>query len=367
VLLPNSKHRGISKRIQDREEKNRLRGIVRRLKLPRGMGLICRTAAVGLHEDAIRTDVQLLLDKISYADELRRTQTAPVCIYEEPDVVERTMRDLLGEEIDEITVDSKDTYDLMLDYVKKLDSKDRTKVTLYDKPKPIFQQLGLTAQIKGIFQRKVRMASGAELCIDETEALVAIDINSGKSRKGKDHPETILNTNLEAASEVARQLRLRNIGGLVVVDFIDMRSRKDQEKVYNCMRDAVARDRAKTRIMRISKLGLMEMTRQREHESLRDSMFENCHYCNGKGLVKSSLSVSVEIQRRLQEMLRRRRGATSIRVTVHPDVMHRLRHEDAAILDAMENEFGGDLTFRADEHLHREEVRFADPNTGKLL
>ena len=238
--------------------------------------------------------------------------------------------------------------------------KDQTKVKLYDNPIPIFDNYKVTDQIGQIYQRAVTLPSGAELCVDETEALIAIDVNSKKSRKGKDHPETILNTNLEAAVEVGRQLRLRNIGGLVIVDFIDMRSRKDRQLVYRRMKEVVEKDRARTKILPISRLGLLEMTRQREYESLRDSTYQTCSYCEGKGLIKSSIMISVEIQRRLQEMLRRDKGITKIKITVHPVVLSRLKHEDADILESMEKEFGGELSFRADPSIHREDFKILD-------
>ena len=368
VLLPNSGHRGVSRRIQNRRERDRLRKLVRQLELPKGLGLICRTAATDLDVQEVQTDVDMLVAKWQDAQMAIHDKPSPCCVYQEPDVLERTIRDFLSSDIDEIIVDSREAHKLVQTYVERLNAKDRTKVTLYQKARPIFQYYKIKKQIEQIFSRKVTLKSGAELCIDETEALIAIDINSGKSRGGKDHPETILRTNLEAAEAVARQLRLRNIGGLVVVDFIDMRSRKDQEAVYNCMRKGVERDRAKTRMLRISRLGLMEMTRQREYESLRDAVFEDCGYCHGKGLVKSALSISVEIQRRLQEVLRRRQGKDSIiRVTVHPAVAARIRKEDKALIEEMEEKYKGQLAFRSDARIHRESYKIIDSETGEEL
>ncbi len=367
VLLPNSGHVGVSKRIEDRKERQRLREIIRSIKMPRGMGLICRTASIGVNENALRIDIAFLLEKWKTAQEKTKTIAAPVCIYEEPNLLEQTIRDSLSGDVDEIIVDSKDAFDVTQSYVEKLDQKDRTKVRYYKNPRPVFQQFGLTRQIEQIFNRSVTLRSGAELCFDETEALIAIDINSKKSRKGKDHPETILNTNLEAAEEIGRQLRLRNVGGLVIIDFIDMRSGKDRMTVYKKMRDVLALDRAKTKMLPISKLGLMEMTRQREYESLQDAVYEACKYCDGRGLVKSSITISVELQRRLQELLRRERGTTSIRVIVHPAVLERLKSEDADILEAMEKEFGGDLTFRANREIHQEEFQLVNTATGKRM
>ncbi len=367
VLLPNSTHLGISKKIEDRAERQRLKTIVRNLNLPSRMGLICRTAVMGLSEKAIAIDVRFLLEKWIAAEQTMEKKKSPVCIYQEPNLLEQTIRDSLTHDIDEIVVDSKKAYELIRYNIRKLDKKDQTRIKLYNSPKPIFQSYNIHNQIQAIYGRLIPLPSGGELCIDETEALIAIDINSKKSRGGKDHPETILNTNLEAAEEIGRQFRLRNVGGLVIIDFIDMRSRKDRTDVQEKMREVLSRDRAKTKILPISKLGLMEMTRQREYESLQDATFVNCNYCNGKGLVKSSITISIELQRRLQELLRRDRGTTPIRVLVHPTVLARLKEDDASVLESMEKEFGGDLTFRADPDIHHEEFELINMRSGKKI
>jgi ribonuclease G len=367
VLLPNSNHRGVSRRIANRKERQRLREILLKAELPKGMGVICRTAGLDLDEEKILLDIQQVVD-LWLGSEKMKGRRAPVCIYQEPGLLIRTLRDFLSEGIDEIIVDAREAYDVALDYVKRMDKQSRPRVRLYDNPKPVFEYFKLDEQILNIFRRKIVLPSGAELCIDETEALIAIDINSSKSRGGKDHPETILNTNMEAADEIGRQLKLRNIGGLVVIDFIDMRSRKHQKQVLQKMRNVLAKDRAKSRLLPISRLGLMEMTRQREHASLQDAVFETCNYCHGKGLIKSSTTISVEIQRGLREAMRRDKSKrTPIRVIVHPRVLERLRKEDSNILEEMENEFGGELSFRADADIHQEEFYFVNSQTGKEI
>ncbi len=367
VLLPNSNHRGVSRRIANRKERQRLREILMKADIPKGMGVICRTAGLDLDEEKILLDIQQVVD-LWKSSEKMKSRRAPVCIYQEPDLLIRTLRDFLSEGIDEIILDGRDAYDVALDYVKRIDKAQRPRVRLYDNPKPLFEYFNLDEQILNIFRRKITLASGAELCIDETEALIAIDINSSKSRGGKDHPETILNTNIEAAEEIGRQLKLRNIGGLVVIDFIDMRSRKHQKMVLQKMRHMLAKDRAKSRLLPVSRLGLMEMTRQREHASLQDAVYETCNYCHGKGLIKSSTTISVEIQRALHEVMRRDKNRlTPIRVTVHPRVLERLRKEDSSILEEMENEFGGELSFRSDADIHQEEFYFVNSQTGKEI
>ena len=367
VLLPNSEHIGVSKRLEDHEERDRLRQILRRLHLPRGMGLICRTAGAGKKEKYFERDLDMLLHYWQELEERIRRDAAPCCVYEEPDLVERSLRDLLTEAVDEIVADSREACECARTMIRSLSKQERVKVRLHKDPRPLFDRHGLTDQLENIFRRQVPLPSGAYLCVDETEALIAIDVNSGKNRAGKDHPETILQTNLEAVSEVARQLRLRNIGGLIVIDFIDMRSRRDQQTVYRALRQALLEDRARTKTYPISPLGLVEMTRQRENASLRDTVFSPCPYCDGKGVVKSAVSMSVEIQRRLQEVLRQRRGKQQVRVMVHPQVLGRLKNEDANLLESLEKEFGGELSFRGDASLHLEEFQITNLETGNQL
>ena len=219
-----------------------------------------------------------------------------------------------------------------------------------------------------VFQRKVPIAGGGYICIDETEALIAIDVNSGRSRVGSDQSELIFQTNCAAAEEIARQLRLRNIGGLVVLDFIDMKSMHQREELYKLMKKLTKDDRAKTRVLPVSKLGLMEMTRQREHESIQDAVYVNCPYCRGSGLVKSAVTMSAEIQRKLNAVLRNKNNKNvPVRVFMHPDVLARLRNSDARLLEEIEKKHTNDLSFRADAALHYEEFRIADAFTNTEL
>ncbi|MBN2449500.1 MAG: Rne/Rng family ribonuclease [Lentisphaeria bacterium] len=367
VLLPNSSHVGVSKRVEGREERDRLRQILRRLDIPTGMGVICRTVGAGRDEKQFRQDLAMLLDTWRKLDEKSRSTPAPCCVYREPGLTERCLRDFLTEDVDEVVTDAKETCDLANDLVRRLSRQERVKVRLYRNPTPLFDRYKLAQQLESVFRRQVPLPGGGYICVDETEALIAIDVNSGKNRSGKDHPETILTTNLEAVHEAARQLRLRNLGGLIVIDFIDMRSKKDQLTVYRALKEELARDRARTRTCPISSLGLVEMTRQRETESLRSTVYSPCPYCEGKGLVKSATTMSVEIQRRLQEIMKRYRRTLQLRVTVHPSILDRLRNEDAALLADLEQGFGRELTFRGDPSLHMEEFRILNAETGGEL
>ncbi|MDD3695126.1 MAG: Rne/Rng family ribonuclease [Lentisphaeria bacterium] len=367
VLLPNSPHSGISRRVEEREERSRLRQIIRALKLPSNMGLICRTVGAGVKQEHFQRDLDMLLDSWHKGQEQSDKQRAPYCVYQEPGLAERILRDCLTEDIDEVVADSEEDYKCATSLLMRYSRHSKVKVKLYQNPTPIFAKYGVSKQIDNISQRKVALPSGGYICIDETEAMIAIDVNSGKNRSGKDHPETILTTNLEAVKEIARQLRLRNIGGLVVLDLIDMRLRKDQQTVYKTFKDLLAEDRARVKTYPISQLGLLEMTRQRENESLESAIYDDCPYCKGRGLVKSSITMSVEIQRRLNEILAKRKNITHLLVSVNPKVMERLRSEDRELFDSMGREFGKKVTLNSDPALHIEEFKILDKDSNKTL
>lgn len=367
VLLPYSDHIGLSSKIDNAQERQRLKKILSELDVPEGMGLICRTVGEGRKSIFFKRDLDMLLDYWHKVELVMSKGVVPSIVYSEPSLLERTIRDFITDDIDEIVVDNDTAFHAIHNELVKFGgARMARKVIMYDRDIPIFERLKIEDQINDIFKREVQLPGGGYICIDETEALIAIDVNTGKSRKLGDQPETILQTNLEAAEEVARQLRLRNIGGLVVIDFIDMRSAHDRETIFKNMKKLVKSDRAKTKLLPLSKLGLMEMTRQRENESLKDTLYDPCPYCNGSGNIKSVMTMSVEIQRRLNEVLRRRNSRTglSVRVIMHPDVLARLKNEDAGLLQELEEKFGKNLSFRADAILHHEEFKLVDPDTN---
>ena len=369
VLMPYSEHIGLSSRIEGGPERERLRNILAELELPEGMGLICRTVGEGRRSTFFKRDLDLLLDYWRKIEQLAEKCSAPKLLFTEPNLIDRTVRDFMTEEISGIVVDDPDVKKHISETLKRIGGfRLGSKVKLYGGSQPVFDYYRIDDQLNQVFQREVKLPGGGAIVIDETEALIAIDVNSGHGRKSAEQPEFILQTNLEAAAEISRQLRLRDIGGLVVLDFIDMRSAHDRDEVYKCMKKLVKDDRAKTKVLPISKLGLMEMTRQREHESIQDQVYNPCPYCNGTGLVKSALTMSAEIQRKLASVMRDRRYRdVAVRVFMHPEVLARLRNEDAALLEDMEKKYSHDLSFRADPALHYEEFRVVDSVTGTEL
>src|SRR3954465_8101928 len=368
VLMPFSDRSGISRKIENPKERERLRKILRELEIPDGIGVIIRTVGEGQRARYFVRDLRFLLDQWTKVEQAIKDQPAATRVFEEPDLVERTVRDFLTEEIDEVMCYDQQAVDVMSDMVGQISRRSRNRIKLYDGATPIFEAFGVQKQIDDAFHRQVWLKCGGYIVIDETEALVAIDVNTGRNKGGRDVEKTILQTNLEAANEIARQLRLRNVGGLIISDFIDMKSRKDQQLVYNLMKERLKRDKAKTHVLPLSPLGLMEMTRQRAQESLSDTIYENCPYCGGRGVVKTSMSTSVELHRTLNTVMRRYQDSIhDIRVILNPDVLKRLKEEDEELLVELERRYAGRLMFRADPTLHHEKFVITDANTGAEL
>ena len=370
VLLPNSDQSGISRKIDNHEERLRLKKILRELNIPEGMGVIIRTVGEGQQKRYFVRDLALLIDEWKQIQEKINKQPLATCVFQEPDLVERTVRDFLTEDVERIVIDSPRQYDRIREMIGRISQRSISKVKLYVDSQPVFDRFNITRQLEGAFARQVHLKSGGYIVIDETEALVAIDVNTGRHKSGKDQESTILKVNLEAADEICRQLRLRNMGGLIVLDFIDMKSRRDQQQVYQRVKEGLKRDRAKTHILPISQLGLMEMTRQRHTESVRAAVYDDCLYCKGRGKVKSALTMSVEIQRKLAEILKRRQRDESdfqLRIVVNPTVLERLRTEDEKLLIELEKRYFGKLSFRADPAFHAEQFQIVNVATNEQM
>jgi ribonuclease G len=370
ALLPNADQSGISRKIENQEERRRLKKILRELAIPDGMGVILRTAGEGQQKRYFVRDLALLLEEWQAIQDRIKKQPPASCVFQEPDLIERTVRDFLTEDVERIVVDNPRAFDRMRDMISKISKRSAGKIKLYTEAQPVFDRFNITKQLENTFSRQVHLKSGSYIVIDETEALVAIDVNTGRHKSGRDQEGAILKVNLEAAEEICRQLRLRNMGGLIVLDFIDMKHPRDRQQVMQRMREGLRRDKAKTHILPISQLGLMEMTRQRHSESVRSAVYDDCPYCKGRGKVKSSLTMSVEIQRKLQEILKKRtRDETDFQllIVVHPTVLDRLRTEDEKHLIEMEKRYFGKLSFRKDPAMHAEQFKIINVTNGEEL
>jgi ribonuclease G len=373
VMMPGEKLRGVSKKIGDAQERDRLKKILHRLLLPDDVGVIARTVGVGASPKAFARDLRNLLESWSELKGNVKNLRTPCCVYQEPGLVERVVRDWLTEDVDAVVIDDDRSYEDMKALTAKISRRAQKKLKRYDGVKNVFDHYGIERQLEEAFRRKIPLKGGGYLVIDETEALIAVDVNTGhhKNKEGKGSQETsILEVNLEAVEEVARQLRLRNIGGLVVIDLIDMKSSKHQRQVEKALKTALKRDRARTNVLKISDLGLLEMSRQRQEESLLSQLASTCPVCSGHGHVKSPLAVSIELQRSLISLLKRADAEKKPfvpKIVISPAVMQRLRTEDSKILAELQNTFNTKLTFVAELHRHPESYAILDAESGQVL
>ncbi|TNF32842.1 MAG: ribonuclease E [Gammaproteobacteria bacterium] len=317
VLMPNNPRAGgVSRRIEG-EDRQDLREAMSMLEVPQGMGLIVRTAGVGRSAEELQWDMDYLLQIWSAIQGAAESRNAPFLIYQESNVIIRALRDYFRTDIGEILIDNPDVYKTAEDFIRQVMPNSHRKLKLYQDSVPLFNRFQIEGQIESAFQREVRLPSGGAIVIDHTEALISIDINSARATKGSDIEETALNTNLEAADEIARQLRLRDLGGLVVIDFIDMMAVKNQRAVENRLRDALKMDRARVQIGRISRFGLLEMSRQRLRPSLGESTQIVCPRCKGHGTIRSIESLSLSLIRIAEEeALKEHTGRVIIQVPV---------------------------------------------------
>jgi len=336
VLMPNNPRAGgISRRIEG-DERSELKDALSALEIPDGMGVIIRTAGVGRSSEELQWDLNYLLqlwDAISKAGEENRQ---PVLLYQESNVIIRAVRDYLRDDVDQVLIDAPEAYQQAMDFVAQVMPKFQQRIKLYEDSTPLFNRFQIESQIETAFQREVRLPSGGSIVIDPTEALVSIDINSARATKGKDIEATALQTNLEAADEIARQLRLRDMGGLIVIDFIDMLAAKNQRAVETRIRDALTIDRARVQVGRISRFGLLEMSRQRLRPSLGETSAIVCPRCTGQGTIRDTKSLSLSILRLMEEEAIKDRSA-EVRAIVPLDVAAYLLNEKRSALGEIES------------------------------
>jgi ribonuclease G len=357
VFMPNVEHIGVSRRIARDEERARLKDIMKRVRHP-GCGYIVRTVSEGVKEDELRSDVEFL--HVLWQDILtKRAQlAAPALLHADLSLSFRVVRDLFGKKVERLWIDSRQEYEAVRDFVQRFSPEQTSRIHYYDKEESLFDHLGVEQELARALGRKVWLKSGGYLVIDHTEAMTVIDVNTGRFVGKRDQEETILRNNLEAAKEVAYQIRLRGIGGIIIVDFIDMEREKNRDKVYHALVDAMASDKARTRISRISDLGLIEISRERVREDLLRSLSEPCHYCEGRGYTKSPTTVAYEIFR---EIRRIGKGAEQQRIVIgaHPTVAGLLQDEERQGLDTLERDCAAKMIVMPDERLHLEQYDLA--------
>ncbi len=353
VFMPTVDHVGISRRIENEEEKDRLREIVEGIRPP-GTGFIVRTAAESKSEEDLRADMAFLVGLWREIGRRREQCGAPALIHSDLDVTSKVLRDILTEDVDRIVVDSQEEYDKIVRFLGTFMPKLKYSIELFDEDEPIFDAFGLEVEIARALGRKVWLKSGGYIIIEQTEALTAIDVNTGRFVGKLNLEDTILKTNLEAVKEIAFQLRLRNIGGLIILDFIDMEKEAHREKVHSALEEALKNDKSKTNILKISELGLVEMTRKRVRESIGRTLCEPCPYCEGKGYVKSRTTMVYEILRDLHRELRDLPGYR-LTLLAHPDVAALLSDEEHHGIEGLERRFEKQISITARPNFHIEQ------------
>ncbi|MDY6982810.1 MAG: Rne/Rng family ribonuclease, partial [Pseudomonadota bacterium] len=337
VLMPNNPRAGgISRRIEG-EDRSELKDAMDALQIPDGMGIIIRTAGVGRAPEELQWDMNYLLQVWTAITQAGKENDAPCLLFQESNVVLRAIRDYLRQDIGEVILDTQTVYNDALTFVRQVMPQFESRIKLYQGSVPLFTNYQIENQIESAFQREVKLPSGGSIVIDPTEALVSIDINSSRATKGADIEETALMTNLEAADEIARQLRLRDMGGLIVIDFIDMMSQKNQRDVENRMRDALEMDRARVQVGKISRFGLLEMSRQRLRPSLGETSATVCPRCNGQGTIRDIESLSLSILRLIQEETNKQNNR-EVRAIVPVSVASYLLNEKRSEITAIETQ-----------------------------
>jgi len=354
VLTPFEDTRGVSRKVEDDEDRKRLKQVAGQLKVPKGCGVIVRTNALEQTKATLSRDLAALLRIWKQVGEEARKGTSTRLLYSDQDLVLLALRDYLDSSIAEVLVDSDDAYEKAQEYMRAFMPRGKTKLVRYKERTPLFSKFNLEPQIDRIYERRVELSSGGSIVIDRTEALTSIDVNSGRSTKGASQEETAVSTNVEAAKEVARQLRLRDIGGLLVVDFIDMRSPKSRRRIEKTLRDAMKDDKARVRVGRISANGLLEINRQRIHQALSLRTHRPCPTCDGTGRIASAEMVGLSLLRRIEA-----RAATGtlqkVRIALHPELADAFQNVRRREIADLEREFDIKVEVIAAGHLHRPE------------
>jgi len=349
VLMPNSMNSdGISRKIGDIEERKKLKQILSSVEIPEKMSVIVRTAGIGRSKKEISKDLSFLVSQWNKIREITLKSEAPEMIHEEGNVLKRAIRDMLSEDVEKILVEGKDGYDKVKKITKNLAPTFVKKVKQYKSDEnSLFASNNIETQINDLFSLNVKLKSGGSIVINTTEALVAVDVNSGKNTSERNIENTALKTNLEAAVEIARQLRLRDLGGLVVIDFIDMDDYRNNFKVEKSLKTALIRDRARVQIGRISMFGLMELSRQRLRSSLIDKSFERCNYCKGSGLILNSSSIIDQILKVIKEKISENKNSI-IKVKCNSGLAEYLLNNKKSEINSLENKFESKINFYFD-------------------
>lgn len=368
VLLPNNPHRGVSRKIEDRAIRERLKKVIRSFEMPQDMGLICRTASAMATTDLLVEEATELLQSWQSIVDRFEQAGGPALLYEESNLIQRTLVTCVDKKVDRLLIDDYDTFQTCKQLYQKYTGEHPLKIELYRDKTPMFERFNVEREIDRALRRKIWLGSGGYLFFDRTEAMHTIDVNSGRGsqKTSGDVEEALVRINLEAAEEIARQLRIRNVGGLIICDFIDMRSRKNQRRVLERLRECMKEDSAKCTILGMSEFGLVEMTRQRSRESLSQTVYTSCPYCTGAGLVKSHESISVEIERSLKKIIQAQ-NQFALKLVVHPELSRYLDGGDKDYYRKLANNSNAKLEFGISDNLHLNDYQFFSTLNGQKI
>lgn len=356
VLMPDANNLGVSRKVEDVKERDRLKKIGDNIRVP-GFGLIIRTEAEDKTEQELRQDMEFLIQNWRQIQENMRTMRAPALVFSDLTLLYKTIRDVFGSDVSKLTIDDPAEYEKAHELLDRISPNLKGRIHLYDGTQPIFDKYGLETEIERLLKRKVFLKSGGSLVIDETEALTAIDVNTSKSTGGSSLAETILRTNIEAAGEIARQLRLRDIGGMIIIDFIDMNNARDKQSVIKALEIALKKDRSRTKISSLTPLGLVEMTRKRTGETLSGFMTEECPYCKGRGHLPSPESVSLHVERDLRRQVNDAKNSKkdAFLLVCHPDVAELVIGPEGATIAEIERQLQRTIYVRSNSDSHTED------------
>lgn len=368
VLLPNNPHRGVSRKIEDKRARDKLKKLIRSFEMPQDMGLICRTASAGATTDQLVEEANDLFNTwVAVVDKFHKTNGSSL-LYEESDLIKRAILSCVDKKYDRLLIDDYATFQRCKHLYRKYSTEHPLKIEFYRDKTPMFERFNVEREIDRAIRRKIWLPSGGYLFFDRTEAMYTIDVNSGRSSSptGSDVEETLVRINLEAAEEIARQLRLRNIGGLIICDFIDMRAKKNQRRILERLKEAMKEDSAKCTILGMSEFGLIEMTRQRNRESLTQTVFTACPYCSGSGLIKSYDSLSVEIERSLKKLILAQ-NQYALKLITHPEIDRYLNAGDKDFFRKMATKANARLEFESNDTLHLNDYHFYSTLNGQRI
>jgi ribonuclease G len=354
VFMPGTNHIGISRRIESEEERKRLKEIAQNLGTAHG-GFILRTACEGRSNREIQRDLAFLARLWKGIQKKAASATAPALIHQDLDAITRTLRDFFNPDTEQVVIDSPKDYKRIVDFVRHFMPRLKPRIVLYEDEEPLFDRHGIEDKIAKALERRVWLRSGGYIIIERTEALTAIDVNTGRFVGKRSQEETILKTNMEAVQEVVRQLRLRNVGGIIIIDFIDMEKEVNRKKVYDALKEALKKDKARTNILKISELGLIEMTRQRTRESLENQLLAPCPHCDGRGRVKSPVTVAYDILRAIKKQRTGIENGKNVIVRMHPDIANFLYDDRSKSLENLENEIDHKVIIKVSAELRHEQ------------